>query len=130
MKISKGYLSVGLATALLMCVLATTFGRPVHATTVKQGDDNTNHSVHPPHEASTHGAPSATILGAHAQDFSQKDEARSKGQITLKGELLSATDSRLIQVGMNKLPSGGRYEYSSISLSRSLGTYGIGAPTA
>jgi hypothetical protein len=37
MKISKRYLSVGLATALLMCVLATTFGTPVQATTVKQG---------------------------------------------------------------------------------------------
>ena len=37
MKISKGYLSLGLATALLMCVLATTFGTPVEATTVKQG---------------------------------------------------------------------------------------------
>lgn len=36
MRISKGYLSVGLATALLMCVVATTFGTPVQATTVKQ----------------------------------------------------------------------------------------------
>ena len=36
MKISKRYLSVGLATALLMCVVATAFGT-VKATTVKQG---------------------------------------------------------------------------------------------
>ena len=36
MRISKGYLSVGLATALLMCGLAMTFGT-VQATTVKQG---------------------------------------------------------------------------------------------
>jgi hypothetical protein len=70
-------------------------------------DDSTNHSVHRPNKASTHGGarPSQTILDAHAQRFSQKDEARSKSQITFKGELLRRDSffPTLIHVGMNEL---------------------------
>ena len=56
-------------------------------------DDTENHSVHHRHETSTQGGapPSPTIIGPHAQRFRQKDEARSKGQITFKAELLSGT---------------------------------------
>jgi hypothetical protein len=61
------------------------------------GDDSTNLSVHCPHEASTDSGarPSPTVLGADAQAFGQKDEARSKGEVTFKGELLSPVSSRL-----------------------------------
>jgi len=53
-------------------------------------DDSANHTVHRPNKASTHAGarPSPTILDAPAQGFNQKDEARSKSQITFKGELL------------------------------------------
>jgi phosphoribosylformylglycinamidine (FGAM) synthase-like enzyme len=36
MKSSKGCLSVGLAIALIMCAVATTFGTQIQSTTVKQ----------------------------------------------------------------------------------------------